>query len=41
MKVQQIRSSAAQSAELTSLDELDKKTQKECVNLTSSRFVNE
>ena len=34
MKVLQIRPSPAQNAELTRLDELDRKTQKECVHLS-------
>jgi hypothetical protein len=33
MKVLQIRPSAAQNAELARLDELDRKTQRECAHL--------
>ena len=40
MKVLQIRPSPAQNAELTRLDELDRKTLKECAHLSFLSFVN-
>lgn len=40
MKVLQILPSPAQNAELARLDELDRKTQRECADFTFLNFVN-